>query len=89
MEFFGLTEEDYAEENTVWVWPCNVQATNLFVFLGTQWDVGPNGPYALKYDRMWTKMDRMGISPTEAEKIEEDLRIMEDAALEQMRKDRD
>jgi len=87
MEFFGLTDADYADENIAWVWPCNVQAVNLFIFLGTQWDVGPAGPYALNYGRMWTKLDRMGLAPAECEQIEEDIRILEDAALEQMRKD--
>lgn len=69
----------------IWVWPQNVRAVNLFVFLGTQWDVGPNGPYALNYDRMWKKMDRMNLTPEAYAELEDDLRTLEDAALEAMR----
>lgn len=89
MEFFGLTEDDYADENIAWVWPCNVAAVNTFVALSTQWLVGPAGPYGLNYAVLYQKLDRMGISPSDAEQIEEDIRVLEDAALEQMRKDRE
>lgn len=89
MSFLGLSAEDYVEESTAWVWPCNVQAVNLFVFLSTQWDVGPNGAYALNYDRMWSKMDRMGLTKEAYAALEEDMRILEDAALEQMHKNQE
>lgn len=84
---FGLSREDY--EETAWVWPENIPAVNMFVFLGTQWLVGPSGPYGVNYDRMWTKMDRMGLTPAQCEQMEDDIRTLEDAALEQMRKDQD
>lgn len=89
MEFFGLTEADYADENTAWVWPCNVRAVNVFIALGTQWLVGPSGPYGLNYAVLYQKLDRMGVSHKDAEQIEEDIRILEDSALEQMRKDQE
>lgn len=71
----------------VLVWPQNVQAVNLFVLLGTQWLVGPNGPYGLNYATLWQKMDRMELTPEAYAQLEEDIRVMEDAALEEMRKD--
>jgi hypothetical protein len=89
MEFFGLTDADYADENIAWVWPCNVPVVNLFVALGTQWLVGPCGPYGLNYAVMYQKLDRMRVSHEVAEQMEEDIRILEDAALEQMRKDQE
>lgn len=89
MSFLGLNADDYVEENTAWVWPCNVPAVNLFVALGTQWLVGPAGPYGLNYSVLYQKLDRMGVSPDEAARLEEDIRILEDAALEEMRKDQE
>lgn len=82
---FGFTAEDFEEE--VEVWPDNVPAVNLFTTLGTQWLVGPGGAYGLNYQTLWQKMERVGIPPDEAEKLEADIRTLEDAALEQMRKD--
>lgn len=58
---------------------------NLFVLLGTQWLVGPNGPYGLNYAVMWQKMDRMNLTPEAYAELEDDLRTLEDAALEAMR----
>lgn len=89
MSFLGLSADDYIEESTAWVWPCNVQAVNLFVAIGTQWLVGPGGPYGLNYAVLYQKLDRMGVSPEMAERLEEDIRILEDAALEEMRKDQE
>jgi len=89
MSFLGLSADDYVEESTAWVWPCNVQAVNLFVQLGTQWLVGPGGPYGLNYAVLYQKLDRLGVSREEAERLEEDIRVLEDAALETMRKDQE
>lgn len=87
MEFFGLTEADYADENIAWVWPENVPAVNVFVSLGTQWLVGPSGPYGLNYSVLYQKLDRLKLEPEVYDQMEGDIRTLEDAALEQMRKD--
>jgi hypothetical protein len=84
MKYFGLSPDDYSE---VHVFPDNVQAHNLFVTMGTQWRVGPAGPYGLDYLVLYQKMDRMGLSSERYEALEAEIRIMEDAALEEMRKD--
>lgn len=87
MNFFQLTGDDYKDENEVGVWPCNVLAVNIGISLATQWLVGPGGAYGLNYETLWKKLDRMGITGEDADKLEADVRIFEDAALEQMRKD--
>lgn len=87
MSYLGLSPGDYVEENTTWVWPCNVSAVNVFIALGTQWLVGPAGAYGLNYSVLYQKIDRLGVSREEADQLEEDIRILEDAALEEMRKD--
>lgn len=86
---FGLRPEDYAEEDSVKVFPQNVQSINVFISLGTQWLVGPGGPYGLNYQTLYHKLDRMNLRAEESARIEEDMRVLEDAALEQMRKDKD
>lgn len=87
MEFFGLTPEDYAQENTVGVWPENLQAVNLFISVMTQWRVGPNGAHGLDYNVLYRKLDRMGLSPERYAELEEEIRILEGAALDEMHKD--
>lgn len=49
--------------------------------------MGPGGPYGLDYTVLYHKLDRMQLSPEARESIEDDIRTLEDAALEQMRKD--
>lgn len=89
MSFLGLSAEDYVEESTAWVWPCNVQAVNLFIEMGTQWRVGPTGPYALDYGVVFQEVYRLDLSPGKTRELKDDIRILEDAALEQMRKDQE
>jgi hypothetical protein len=60
---------------------------NLFASIGTQWRVGPVGPYGLDYNVLYRRMDRMGLTPEEYGELEEEIRAMEEAALEEMRKD--
>lgn len=87
---FGLRPEDYAEEDSIKVFPQNIQSINVFIALGTQWLVGPGGPYGLNYQTLYHKLDRdKNLSDSDKERIEEDMRVLEDAALEQMRKDKD
>lgn len=87
MEFFSLTPEDYADEWTVEVWPENVEAINLFCKISSQWRVGPGGPYGLDYNVLYQKMDRMGLTPERYEELEDEIRTLEDGALEEMRKE--
>jgi hypothetical protein len=59
----------------------NVAALEVFKYLRTQWLMGPCGPSGLPYALMHTKMDRMGLSGAEYDQLEDDLRVMELAAL--------
>lgn len=52
----------------------------------TQWRVGTHGPTGLDYNVVYRKMDRMGLTPSEYDDIEEDVRLLEDAALATIRK---
>lgn len=86
MALFGLCIEDYADDLTAEVWSCNLEPVNLFIQLGTQWLVGPGGAYGLNYSTLYQKLDRLGVTQKRAHELEEDIRVLEDAALEEMRK---
>ncbi len=61
----------------------------MFTAISTQWRVGPTGAYGLDYLVMYAKMDRLGLAPDAYEELESEIRTLEDAALEVMRKARD
>lgn len=81
----GFTREDYSEE--VEVLPENWAAFQLFRTMGGQWRVSFNGAYALDYTPLFMRMDRLGLSDEEWEQMFADIRVMESAALDEMRKD--
>lgn len=87
MQFLGLSSADYAAEENIEVWPENWDAILLFDAIGSQWRVGPSGPYGLDYNVLYRKMDRMGLTPERYDELEDQIQIMEDAALEEMRKE--
>lgn len=89
MDFLGLSPEDYADDNTAYIWPCNVRAVNLFIEMGTQWRVDSGRPYGLDYNIVYREIDAMGLPPEAIRELKADIRILEDAALEQMRKDQE
>lgn len=84
---FGLAPEDYAEEWTVEVWPDVWPVLMLFASLGSQWRVGPSGPYGLDYNVLYHKMDRMNLTAEEYAELEEDIRVLEQSALDEMHKE--
>jgi hypothetical protein len=86
MDFLGLSPDDYAEETTAYIWPCNVPAVNLFIEMGTQWRVDSGRPYGLDYNIVYRAIDDLCLSKDAAQQMKEDIRILEDAALEEMRK---
>ena len=89
MEFLGLSPEDYDQDNTAYVWPCNVDVVNLFIEMGTQWRVDSGRPYGLDYNLVYDEIYRMGLDAEAARQMKADIRVLEDAALEQMRKDQE
>lgn len=84
---FGLAPEDYAEEWTVEVWPENVEALSVFCDLGTQWRSGQAGVYGLDYNVLYRKLDRMNLTPERYDELEDEIRILECAALGEIHKE--
>ena len=63
------------------VWPENWPAWTLFTRLGTQWRVGANGATGLDHNVMFKRLDRMGLSADDYDQMDDDIRVMERAAL--------
>lgn len=64
------------------VWPDNLQAVNLFITLSTQWRTGSSGVVGLDYNVLYQKMDRLKLSSDRYDDLEEEIRVMEGAALD-------
>lgn len=76
----------YAAPSHADVWPENWHAVVLFLRVQTQWRVGPGGPIGLDYCAVYPLLDRL--HPTDADAWTDaldDIRVMESAALDEMR----
>lgn len=80
---FGLTLEE-AQGEEVGVWPDNLQAVNVFIAASTQWRTGMNGATGLDYTALEATMRMMNIK--EHGEVLDDVRVLEDTALDTMRK---
>lgn len=78
----GLVAEDVATE--VEVWPDTIEPLKLFRLMGTQWRIGGAGATGLDYGVLFTLMDRQRLARDEQDELFEAVRIMEEAALQQM-----
>ncbi|MEN4918267.1 DUF1799 domain-containing protein [Achromobacter spanius] len=81
-----MTPEDVASD-PVEIWPEHLAAFELFVALRSQWRIGMAGATGLDYAVMFHKMDRMGLTPERYEELEEQMRVLEHAALDEMSKE--
>lgn len=70
---------------TIDIWPDNVRALSLFDAVGTQWRASGFGLIGLDYNVLYRRMDRLHLSESDYEALENDIRIMEDEALTTMR----
>lgn len=84
MQFLGLRPEDYPENAPVGVWPDNQQAVVLFIEIETQWRSGPAGAYGLDYNVLFQKLDRMNLTAERYARLEQDIKVLECAALDAM-----
>jgi hypothetical protein len=76
---------DEASGPPVEVWPDNMNGINAFIAMSTQWRTGYGGAYGLDYSALPAVMDLIGISASERAEAFDDLRTLEDAALEVIR----
>lgn len=69
------------------LWPENEPAILLFSQFSTQWRVGMNGPVGLDYGVIFHELDRRELSRDDYNDTMQAVRVIERAALDEMRKD--
>lgn len=84
----GLTMADFEADYTAHIWPDNVMPVDVFVAMGTQWRVAFGGCTGLDYGALPEVMRMCGVKRSDWSRVFADVRVMEQAALEQMDKDR-
>lgn len=88
MSFLGLTPDDYAQENTVLLWPDNEPAVRFVIELGNgSWNMGPNGPVGFRPEAFREARLALRVKASEWSALRADVRVIEDAALEAIHKE--
>lgn len=88
MKFFGLTMADYAAENTVEVYPENWSAVLFFKALGHgNWNMGAGGPTGLRFEAFREARLVLGTTLAEWREMFPKIKVMEEAALDEIYKD--
>lgn len=81
----GLKPKHYPEPKVV-VWAESWEAVQIFSRISTQWRVGPGGPIGLDYTVIYHELDRAGLAGDDYETTLGALRIIEQAALDEIHK---
>ena len=78
----GFELEDY-ESEILDVWPDNECAMEFFRRVGTRWMYPPTGgsPYGLRWEALYPLMDRLGLSGPAWDDLQQDVMVMEQAAV--------
>lgn len=88
MRMWGLTMADYESDNTVFVYPDCWPAAQFFVALGNgSWNMGPNGPAGLRNEAFREVRLALRVKAADWPKLFADLRVIEQAALDEIHKD--
>ena len=84
---FGVKPSDFPPRRFE-VWPENWPAIQLYAQNRTQWIQGPGGPTGLNYPWFQSCLDRKGVAADEAEVVMDGLKVIEEAVLDKVYKDR-
>ena len=68
------------------VWPDNAMSVNVFIAMSTQWRVGMNGATGLDYNALPSVMKLVGVPKKSRASVFDDVRTLEDSAMETMKK---
>lgn len=85
MRAAGFEPEDY-DADVVEVWSENEESVRFFGLLRTQWRIGMSGATGLDYTAVLAVLRHQRLSRQRAQEVFDDVRVMEFAALEAMRK---
>jgi len=69
------------------IWPENFPAVQLFLDNQTQWRMGPVGPVGLDYNVVFHEIDRKPPPKDEYDDLMGAVRVIESAALREMRRE--
>lgn len=75
----------YFEPEKTKVWPLHYDVLQVFSSLATQWRVGYQGMTGIDYSVIPVVMDLHNINPNDRAQLFADLKVMESAALKQIR----
>lgn len=81
----GFNLASVAGDSEVEVWPDNWPVIELVSLCGTQWRVGNAGPTGLIYESLFALMDRKGLTGDAWWQMFDDVRVVENEALEALR----
>ena len=68
------------------IWPDNILAVRVFLAMSTQWRMGLAGATGLDYGALPAVMRLSQVPPGERQNVFNDIRVLEDAALETLQK---
>ncbi|MEY2653661.1 MAG: hypothetical protein RLZZ524_689, partial [Pseudomonadota bacterium] len=71
-------------QRSIEVWPENMTAVNVFIAMGTQWNVGMGGITGLRYESLPSVMRYCSVPPAERGAVFQQIRVMEGAILEKV-----
>ena len=83
----GLKADAPLVEDKLELWSDNVAAVEIFGDMLTQWNVGPGGLVGLRYEALPNLPRYARIPDAEKQSLFDDLRVMERAAITEMRKE--
>ena len=80
-----MTIADFEADYIAEVWPDNQESVDVFIAMSTQWTHGFGGATGLRYEALDEVWKRLRVPVKKRDGIFNDLRVMEGAALKQMR----
>lgn len=84
-EAYGLMFDDEAAEYKIAVWPQTEEALSFFIRVSTQWRTNGHLAIGLDYNTFPMIFDLLEVPPERRRIVFEKVRIMEDAALKELR----
>jgi hypothetical protein len=79
----GMTLVGELPDDGIEIWPENAATVEVFIAMGTQWNVGAmGGVIGLRYEALPAVLRLCGIPKTDRAGIFDGLRVMESAAIE-------
>ena len=83
---FGVKVEEEIGDGPLDIWPENATAVTVFDDMVTSWNVGPGGVIGLRYETLPVFLEINAVEAAKRRELLDDIKTMESAALEAMRR---